>query len=157
MSAILEHAHTGARCRIICPERPGRPSGTSDYKKQLGGAAGVRPQFSQRKTLDERAGEGNHQGVYLIVTPGRAWQENDLPELVEKAGQKALFFSARSQVTDPHNLGALLAPQLTLQVRQRVVVPKDKAAGLTSVARKVASGAAEVVPLVVCHELGTRD
>jgi len=50
-------------------------------------------------------------------------------------------------VTDPHNLGACLrsADAAGIQV---VIAPKDRSAGLTPVACKVASGAAETVPYV---------
>ena len=50
-------------------------------------------------------------------------------------------------VTDPHNLGACLRSADAAGV-DAVVVPKDKSADLTPVARKVACGAAEVVPFV---------
>lgn len=114
-------------------------------------AMGVRPQFCHRKTLDDRVSEGNHQGVLLFVTPARQYQENDLPELCQQAGQKALFL-VLDQVTDPHNLGACLRTADASGVTA-VVVPKDKSAGLNSTVRKVASGAAEVVPLVVATNL----
>lgn len=148
VSAILEHAPERAVELFVQKDRDD-PAVQAIIKAAR--SAGLRPQFSQRKTLDERAGEGNHQGVYLIVTPGRTWQENDLPELVEKAGQQALFL-VLDQVTDPHNLGACLRTANAAGATA-VVVPKDKAAGLTSVARKVASGAAEVVPLVIATNL----
>jgi 23S rRNA (guanosine2251-2'-O)-methyltransferase len=50
-------------------------------------------------------------------------------------------------VTDPHNLGAYLRSADAAGVAV-VVVPKDNSAELNAVARKVASGAAEVIPLV---------
>ncbi|HGX92090.1 MAG TPA: 23S rRNA (guanosine(2251)-2'-O)-methyltransferase RlmB, partial [Candidatus Tenderia sp.] len=48
-------------------------------------------------------------------------------------------------VQDPHNLGACLRSADAAGV-DAVIVPKDKAAGLTPVVRKVACGAAESVP-----------
>jgi 23S rRNA (guanosine2251-2'-O)-methyltransferase len=48
-------------------------------------------------------------------------------------------------VQDPHNLGACLRSADAAGV-DAVIVPKDKAAGLTPVVRKVACGAAENVP-----------
>lgn len=50
-------------------------------------------------------------------------------------------------MTDPHNLGACLRTADAAGVHA-VIVPKDKSASLTPVARKVACGAAETVPLV---------
>lgn len=107
---------------------------------------GVRPQFCQRRTLDDKAQGGNHQGVMLVMTPGKQLTEQDLPELCEQAGPKALFL-VLDQVTDPHNLGACLRTADAAGVTA-VVVPKDKSAKLNPTVRKVASGAAEVVPLV---------
>ena len=48
-------------------------------------------------------------------------------------------------VTDPHNLGACIRSADAAGV-DAVVVPKDKSADLTPIARKVACGAAEVMP-----------
>jgi 23S rRNA (guanosine2251-2'-O)-methyltransferase len=50
-------------------------------------------------------------------------------------------------VTDPHNLGACLRSADAAGV-DAVVVPKDKSADLNPTVRKVACGAAEVVPFV---------
>jgi len=48
-------------------------------------------------------------------------------------------------VTDPHNLGACLRTADAAGATA-VVAPRDRAAGLTPVVRKVAAGAAETVP-----------
>jgi 23S rRNA (guanosine2251-2'-O)-methyltransferase len=50
-------------------------------------------------------------------------------------------------VTDPHNLGACLRTADGAGVHA-VIAPRDKSAGLTPVACKVASGAAETVPFI---------
>ena len=50
-------------------------------------------------------------------------------------------------VQDPHNLGACLRTADAAGVHA-VIVPRDKACGLTSTVRKVACGAAETVPFV---------
>jgi 23S rRNA (guanosine2251-2'-O)-methyltransferase len=55
-------------------------------------------------------------------------------------------------VTDPHNLGACLRSADAAGVAA-VIVPRDRAAGLTPVVRKVAAGAAESVPLVAVVNL----
>jgi 23S rRNA (guanosine2251-2'-O)-methyltransferase len=55
-------------------------------------------------------------------------------------------------VTDPHTLGACLRTADAAGVAA-VVVPRDRAAGLTPVVRKVAAGAAESVPLVAVVNL----
>ena len=55
-------------------------------------------------------------------------------------------------VTDPHNLGACLRTADAAGVHA-VIIPKDKSATLNSTVRKVACGAAEVVPLVAVTNL----
>ena len=50
-------------------------------------------------------------------------------------------------VTDPHNLGACLRSADAAGV-DAVIVPKDKSADLNATVRKVACGAAEVIPFV---------
>ncbi len=55
-------------------------------------------------------------------------------------------------VQDPHNLGACLRSADAAGVAA-VIVPRDRAAGLTPVVRKVAAGAAETVPLVAVVNL----
>jgi 23S rRNA (guanosine2251-2'-O)-methyltransferase len=55
-------------------------------------------------------------------------------------------------VQDPHNLGACLRTAEAVGV-QAVIVPKDRAAGLTAVVRKAAAGAAERLPVVAVTNL----
>ncbi|MNT63018.1 23S rRNA (guanosine-2'-O-)-methyltransferase RlmB [compost metagenome] len=55
-------------------------------------------------------------------------------------------------MTDPHNLGACLRTADAAGATA-VIVPKDKSATLTPVVRKVACGAAEVIPLVAVTNL----
>lgn len=74
------------------------------------------------------------------------WREQDLLQAVENKGGPALIL-VLDGVTDPHNLGACLRSADAAGV-DAVVVPKDKSADLSPVVRKVACGAAEVVPFV---------
>lgn len=99
-----------------------------------------------RKKLDELVGDENHQGVVAICSPGETHDESFLFELIDKLDVPA-FILILDGVTDPHNLGACMRTAEAAGVHA-VVVPKDKSVGLTPVARKVACGAAEVLPLV---------
>ncbi|TYC59445.1 23S rRNA (guanosine(2251)-2'-O)-methyltransferase RlmB [Marinobacter sp. BW6] len=106
---------------------------------------GVRWKVVHRKELDERV-SGVHQGIVAAVSESREWTEDDL--LAQLAGSdKPPFLLVLDGVTDPHNLGACMRTADAVGV-QAVIVPKDKSASLTPVARKVACGAAETVPLV---------
>ncbi|MBW0148780.1 23S rRNA (guanosine(2251)-2'-O)-methyltransferase RlmB [Marinobacter arenosus] len=108
-------------------------------------ALGVRWKVVHRRELDERV-SGVHQGVVAAVSESREWTEDDL--LAQLAGSdKPPFLLVLDGVTDPHNLGACMRTADAVGV-QAVIVPKDKSASLTPVARKVACGAAETVPFV---------
>lgn len=103
-------------------------------------------QFVNRTKLDELVDEENHQGVVARCTPGETHDEAFLFQLLENLREPA-FLLILDGVTDPHNLGACLRTAEAAGVHA-VIAPKDKSAGLTSVARKVACGAAEVLPFV---------
>ncbi|MBB3169573.1 23S rRNA (guanosine(2251)-2'-O)-methyltransferase RlmB [Simiduia aestuariiviva] len=90
--------------------------------------------------------DGNHQGVVAECDPGEVHDEAFLLRLVERLDEPA-FLLVLDGVTDPHNLGACLRSAEAAGVHA-VIVPKDNSASLTGVARKVACGAAEVLPLV---------
>ena len=104
----------------------------------------------ERRELDEWA-EGVHQGVVAEVSPSQVWGENFLEELLARGGSVPLLL-VLDGVTDPHNLGACLRTADAAGV-QAVIVPKDKSATLNATVRKVACGAAEVVPLVAVTNL----
>jgi len=107
-----------------------------------------------RQDLDGMV-SGRHQGVVAeaLDTPvagdtnqSNLWQEQDLLRLVDNK-EGPLLLLVLDGVTDPHNLGACLRSADAAGV-DAVVVPKDKSADLTPIVRKVACGAAEVVPFV---------
>lgn len=106
---------------------------------------GVRWQVVHRRELDDKV-SGVHQGVVAAVTESREWGEDDLMAMLA-AADKPPFLLVLDGVTDPHNLGACMRTADAVGV-QAVIVPKDKSATLTPVARKVACGAAETVPFV---------
>ena len=106
--------------------------------------AGIAVERVSRAELD-RQQEGRHQGVVARLAAQVEYRESDLEMLLERAGTP--FLLVLDGVTDPHNLGACLRSADAAGVTA-VIAPKDKAAGLTPVARKVACGAAETVPFV---------
>ncbi|MDF2177768.1 23S rRNA (guanosine(2251)-2'-O)-methyltransferase RlmB [Aliiglaciecola sp. CAU 1673] len=106
---------------------------------------GASVQFCQRKTLDDKAQGEQHQGVVAKVKPGRQYDEKDLDDIISANAQP--FLLVLDGVTDPHNLGACLRTADAAGVHA-LIVPKDKSASLTPTVRKVACGAAEVVPLI---------
>ena len=104
----------------------------------------------ERRELDEWA-EGVLQGVVAEVSPSQVWGEAMLEELLDRHEGVPLLL-VLDGVTDPHNLGACLRTADAAGALA-VVVPKDKSATLNATVRKVACGAAEVMPLVAVTNL----
>lgn len=109
-------------------------------------AEGMSVQTMGRAKLDALSEGENHQGVVARCRPGEVHDEAFLLRLLESLGHTPLLL-VLDGVTDPHNLGACLRSAEAAGV-DAVIAPKDKSAGLSPVARKVASGAAEVLPFV---------
>lgn len=115
---------------------------------------GVSIQYMSRKALDDKSEGEQHQGIMAKVKGGKQKDESDLKDIIDAkvAAGKAPFLLVLDGVTDPHNLGAVIRTADAAGV-DAVIVPKDKSAKLTSVTRKVACGAAEVMPLIVVTNL----
>lgn len=103
--------------------------------------AGVKPHARDKAALDKMTGGARHQGAAARYRTPPPRAESDLAGLVEKAGADALLL-VLDGVTDPHNLGACLRSAEAAGVTA-VVVPKDKAAGITPTVRKASAGAAD--------------
>ncbi|MCE5232516.1 MAG: 23S rRNA (guanosine(2251)-2'-O)-methyltransferase RlmB [Mizugakiibacter sp.] len=104
-----------------------------------------------RDQLDRVAGAARHQGVAARYETPPPRGDAELPALAERAGAGALFL-VLDGVTDPHNLGACLRSAAAANVTA-VVVPKDRAVGLTPVVRRASAGGADQVPLVAATNL----
>jgi 23S rRNA (guanosine2251-2'-O)-methyltransferase len=102
-------------------------------------------QFCQRKTLDDKCDGEQHQGIVATAKPAKVLNEHDLDIILKHESSPLLL--VLDGVTDPHNLGACLRTADAAGVHA-VIVPKDKSASLSPIVRKVACGAAEVIPLI---------
>ncbi|MDR2837971.1 MAG: 23S rRNA (guanosine(2251)-2'-O)-methyltransferase RlmB [Azonexus sp.] len=109
----------------------------------------VRVIAADAKRLDGMAPGARHQGVIARVEGGR--QTARLDDVLDTLTEPA-FLLVLDGVTDPRNLGACLRVADAAGVHA-VIAPKDRAAGLTDVAAKAASGAAETVPYVMVTNL----
>ncbi len=107
---------------------------------------GVNVSGVSKKQLDQWLPERNHQGVAAKVRLQPLLTEDDFSTLIDACDKPPLFLILDG-VQDPHNLGACLRTADAVGVTA-VIIPKDRSAGLTPVVRRVASGAAETVPVV---------
>ena len=106
---------------------------------------GIEPEKVDRKKLDRLAENNNHQGIVIEVEMPAELSESDLKSAVENLTTTALFL-VLDNVQDPHNLGACLRTADATGVHG-VIITKDNATGITPTVCKVASGAAETVPV----------
>jgi 23S rRNA (guanosine2251-2'-O)-methyltransferase len=104
-----------------------------------------------REQLDKLAGEARHQGIVARYEAPPMGGENDISGLLEAAGNEALVL-VLDGVTDPHNLGACLRSAAAAKATM-VIVPKDRAVGLTPVVRRASAGGADRVPLIAATNL----
>jgi 23S rRNA (guanosine2251-2'-O)-methyltransferase len=113
---------------------------------ELAARAGVTPRIVDARELTRRLGEDAvHQGLLLEARPLR---ELALDEIEPKNG----IVLALDQVTDPHNVGAILRSAAAFAV-DAVVVTERHSPDFTGVLAKAASGALEHVPIVAVVNL----
>jgi len=105
---------------------------------------GVRVHARPRAMLDKVSGHARHQGVAANYEVPAAKSEHDLADLLDV--DNALFL-VLDGVTDPHNLGACIRSAAAAGAAA-VIVPKDRAVGITPVVRRASAGAVDRVPLV---------
>jgi len=103
---------------------------------------GLRLMEADIERLDGLARGGRHQGVVALVEQREG--ARDLGELLEDLTEPALLL-VLDGVQDPHNLGACLRVADAFAAHA-VIVPRDRAVGITATVEKVASGAVETVP-----------
>lgn len=105
---------------------------------------GVQIRQHERRVLDEAAAGARHQSVLARIEAPAVRSEKDLDALLDQGPAEPLVL-VLDGVTDPHNLGACLRSAEGAGALC-VIAPRDRAAGLTPAAVKVASGAASFVP-----------
>lgn len=108
--------------------------------------SGIAIQRIARAQLDERVGGDRHQGIAARWRLPEALDESDLIAMVEHATAPALIL-VLDGVQDPHNLGACMRTAAAAGA-MAVVVPKDRAVGLTPTVLRASAGMAARLPLV---------
>ncbi|MEN8237253.1 MAG: 23S rRNA (guanosine(2251)-2'-O)-methyltransferase RlmB [Pseudomonadota bacterium] len=106
---------------------------------------------TQRREIDQLVGANiTHQGVALNLEP--------LPgvylETYLQACPKQTFCVVLDQVTDPHNIGAILRSATAFGASALIYPEKNAPDGNNNIIAKVASGALEHTPLIIVTNLG---
>ncbi len=89
---------------------------------------------------------GKHQGVIACAA---AYEYAEIDDLFKLAQQKdePPFFILLDNIEDPHNLGAIIRTA-NLAGAHGVIIPKNRAAGLTAVVARTSAGALNYTPVV---------
>ena len=116
---------------------------------RLAEQANARVVTVEQPRIEGMAPNARHQGVVARVDARqKAIHLDDVLDTLEEPP----FLLVLDGITDPRNLGACLRVADAAGVHA-VIAPKDRAVGLTDVAMKAASGAAETVPYIMVTNL----
>lgn len=106
---------------------------------------GVAVHRREKQDLTRMCASSHHQGIALEVEPFRYADLDDLCAAIAENGRSG-FLLLLDGIQDPHNLGALIRSAACAGC-DGVVIPKDRACGVTAAAEKASAGAAETVPV----------
>lgn len=105
---------------------------------------GVKVSVVPMKTLDDLLPGIRHQGVVLQM--GRVLEEGE-KEIVERVAREKGVLVLLDQITDPHNVGAIIRTAEALGA-DGVLMPRAHTPGITPVVVKSSAGATAHIPVV---------
>ncbi|MBO5209870.1 MAG: 23S rRNA (guanosine(2251)-2'-O)-methyltransferase RlmB [Lachnospiraceae bacterium] len=108
--------------------------------------------YVKKERLDQLSETGKHQGVIAYIA---AYEYAEVDDMLEKARQKgeAPFLFLLDNIEDPHNLGAIIRTA-NLVGAHGVIIPKNRAVGLTATVAKASAGALNYTPVAKVTNLG---
>jgi 23S rRNA (guanosine2251-2'-O)-methyltransferase len=98
-----------------------------------------------RRKLDQMSQTGAHQGVIAQAAVHAYSTIEDMLNLAKERGEAPLLVLC-DELTDPHNLGAILRTAECAGAHG-VIIPKRRSVGLTAVVGKASAGAVEYMPV----------
>ncbi|RII31448.1 MAG: 23S rRNA (guanosine(2251)-2'-O)-methyltransferase RlmB [Geobacter sp.] len=124
--------------------------GASDHRVEkiikLAEQRGVAIHRREKVDLTKMCASSHHQGLALEVEPFRYADLDDILSSLAQ-GDKSGFLLVLDGIQDPHNLGALIRSAACAGC-SGVIIPRDRACGVTAAAEKASAGAVETVPVV---------
>ncbi|MBQ3164973.1 MAG: 23S rRNA (guanosine(2251)-2'-O)-methyltransferase RlmB [Lachnospiraceae bacterium] len=101
--------------------------------------------FVTKERLDQLSETGKHQGVIAYAA---AYEYAEVEDILEAARQKgeAPFVFLLDNIEDPHNLGAIIRTA-NLAGAHGVIIPKNRAVGLTATVARTSAGALNYTPV----------
>ena len=147
-NAVIEAFRSGREIdRVYMLERTERTAeGTLATIRREAARKGTPVRFVTRERLDRLSETGAHQGVIAFAAAYEYAEMDDLFEAASARGEKP-FFILLDSIEDPHNLGAIIRTANTAGAHG-VIIPKDRAAGLTATVAKASAGALNFTPVV---------
>ena len=102
--------------------------------------------FVTKERLDQLSETGKHQGVIAYAA---AYEYATVEEILDNARQKgeAPFLFLLDNIEDPHNLGAMIRTA-NVAGAHGVIIPRNRAVGLTATVAKTSAGALNYTPVV---------
>ena len=106
---------------------------------------GTPVKYVSRERLDQMSSTGKHQGV---IAYGAAYEYAQVEDILQAAKEKGEppFLFVLDNIEDPHNLGAIIRTA-NLAGAHGVIIPKNRAAGLTATVAKTSAGALNFTPV----------
>ena len=112
----------------------------------------TRVYFVSKERLDQLSETKHHQGIIAVCAAYHYAQVEDIMEAARKKGEDP-FILLLDGIEDPHNLGAILRTA-NLAGAHGVIIPKNRAAGLTPVVARSSAGAINYTPVARVTNLG---
>ena len=102
--------------------------------------------YVSRERLDMMSETGMHQGVIAYTAAYEYSELEDIFTLAESKGEPP-FVYILDNIEDPHNLGAIIRTA-NRSGAHGVIIPKNRAVGLTSTVARTSAGALNYTPVV---------
>ena len=101
--------------------------------------------FVDKERLDQMSVTGKHQGV---IAQAAAYEYAEVEDILQAAKDKGEppFVLILDNIEDPHNLGAILRTA-NLAGAHGVIIPKNRAVGLTATVARTSAGAINFTPV----------
>jgi 23S rRNA (guanosine2251-2'-O)-methyltransferase len=146
MNPVRELLRSGAEglSELWLAEGGDRPKAFSDLEREAR-ERGAKVRVAPRTKLDRLAGVTHHQGIVAVVADYRYHEVEEILAIAAGSGRPPLLVLLDG-VEDPHNLGAIVRSAHALGAHG-VVMPRDRAAGVTPSAAKASAGAVEHVAI----------
>ena len=108
--------------------------------------------YVTKERLDQLSMTGKHQGVIAVIA---AYEYATVKDILEKAREKqeAPFLFLLDNIEDPHNLGAIIRTA-NLAGAHGVIIPKNRAVGLTATVARTSAGALNYTPVAKVTNIG---